>query len=138
MALPLMRSRGPGMMPLVDGVANRRVGRARAFRAHVALGGEAGHHVVLGRLLGEDHAPRNRLLHGLQIFRAGMQKQMNVRVDQARHQGRIAEVDDLCARRMLDADLPTARMRSPSTRISPGCEHRSRYRPEAAARMQHN
>ena len=92
----------PRNQPLVDGVANRSVGRARAFGAHVALGGEAGHQVGLGRLLGQNRAPRNGFLDRLQILRAGMQKQMHVRVDQAGQQRGIAEIDDLRALRMID------------------------------------
>ena len=38
----------------------------------------------------------------LQVFRAGMQEEMNVRVDEAGQQGCVAEVDDLCTLRMLD------------------------------------
>ena len=48
MALPLMRSRGPGIRPCVDRVADCGVGRARAFGAHIAFGGEASHQVVTG------------------------------------------------------------------------------------------
>ena len=33
----------PGDEALIDGIAYRGVGGARAFGAHVALGGEAGH-----------------------------------------------------------------------------------------------
>ena len=90
------------MMPLVDGVAHRGAGRARALGAHVALGGKAGHQVGLGGLLGQNRAPRNRLLHRLQVLRAGMQKQMHVRVDQSGHQRYVAEVDDLRALRMVN------------------------------------
>jgi hypothetical protein len=49
-----------------------------------------------------------------------MQKQMHVRVDEAGQQRGVAEVDDLGALRMVDRNVPTALMRSPSTRISPG------------------
>ena len=87
---------------LVDGVANGGVGRAGAFGAHVALGGEAGQEVGLGGLLGEDGAPGNRLFDGLQVFSAGMQEEMDVGVDEAGEQSGVAEVDDLCALRMVD------------------------------------
>ena len=88
--------------PLVDGVADGGVGRAGALGAHVALGGEAGHQVGLGGLLGENRAPGNGLLDGLQVLSAGMQEQMHVRVDQAGQQRGVAEVDDPCALRMVD------------------------------------
>ena len=102
MALAQTRMRGPGNETLVDGVAHRGAGGARAFRAHVALGSEAGHQVGLCGLLGQDHTPGNRLLDGLQVFGAGMQKQVHMRVDEAGKQRGVAEVDDLRALRMLD------------------------------------
>ena len=67
----------------------------------------------------DDRALRNRFLHGLQIFRAGMQEQMDMRVDQSRHQRAIAEVDDLRAGGMFHR-VPASTMRSPWTRTSPG------------------
>ena len=93
---------GAGDEALIDGVANGGVGRACAFGAHVALGGEAGHQVGFGGLLGEDGAPGNGLLDGLQVFRAGMQEEMDVGVDEAGEQRGVAEVDDLRALRMVD------------------------------------
>ena len=101
-ALPLMRRRGPGNQPLIDGIAHGGIGRAGAFRAHVALGGEAGHQVVAGGQHGEDGALRNGFLNGLQVLRAGMQEQVHMRVDQAGQQRAIAQVDDLRAGRMGD------------------------------------
>ena len=91
-----------GNEALVDGVADGGVGRACALGAHVALGGEAGHEIGLGGLSGEEGAPGNRLLDGLQILSAGMQKEMHVSVDEAGEQRGVAEVDDLCALRMVD------------------------------------
>ena len=44
---------GTGNDARVDGVADGGVGRAGAFGAHVALGGETGHEVGLGGLGGE-------------------------------------------------------------------------------------
>ncbi len=102
MALPLMRRRGPGIRPLIDGVAHGGVGGARAFGAHVALGGEAGHQIGAAASVGEDGALRDGFLHGLQIFRAGMQEQMDMRVDQAGEQRAVAKIDDLRARGMGD------------------------------------
>ena len=71
---------------LVDGVANRSIGRACALGAHVSLGCIAGHHVVFGGLLGKNGAPGNRFLDGLQILCAGVQEEVNMRIDQARHE----------------------------------------------------
>ncbi len=86
----------------VDGIADRRAGGAGAFGAHVALRGEAGHEVGFGGLLGEDGAPWDGLLDGLQVLRAGMQEQMHVRVDETGEQRGVAEVDDVRALRMID------------------------------------
>ena len=97
MALPLMRRRGPGIWPLIDGVAHGGVGGAGAFGAHVALGGEAGHEIVARGESGDDGALRDGFLDGLQIFGAGMQEEVDVRVDEAGQQGGVAEVDDFRA-----------------------------------------
>ncbi len=86
----------------IDGVAHGGVGCARAFGAHVALGGEAGHQVVTRGQRGDDGALRDGFLHGLQILGAGMQEQMDVRVDQAGEQRGVAEIDDLRAGGMVD------------------------------------
>ncbi len=93
----------PGNKSLVDGVANGGIGGSCAFRAHIALGGEAGHHIVFGSLLGEDRAPGHRLDHGLQVFGAGMQEQMNMGIDHAGHQRGVAQIDDLGACGMFHA-----------------------------------
>ena len=68
----------------IDGVAHGRVGRARAFGAHVAFGGKAGHQVVSRGQRRHDRALRDGFLNGLQIFCAGMKKEMDVGIDQAR------------------------------------------------------
>ena len=81
--------------PLVDGVAHRRAGRTGALSAHIALGGETSHQVGLGGLLGQNRAPGNGFLDRLQVLRAGMQKQMHVRVDEPGQQGYVAEIDHL-------------------------------------------
>ena len=91
-----------GNAAFVNGIANGGIGRARAFGAHVALRGEAGHQVVARGQRSRDGALRHRFLHGLQIFRAGMQKQMDVGIDQPGKQRAIAQVDDFRAGRMLD------------------------------------
>ena len=92
----------PGNDAFIDGVAHRGAGRSRAFRAHVALGGKAAHQVGFRGLLGKDGAPRHRLLHRLQVFRAGMQEEVHMGVDHARHQRYIAQIDDLCVLWMVD------------------------------------
>ena len=87
---------------LIDGVAHGGVGGARAFGAHVALGGEAGHQIVASGERRHDGALRDGFLDGLQIFGAGMQEQVHVGVDQAGQQSGVAEIDDLRAGRMRD------------------------------------
>ena len=47
-------------------------------------------------------ALRNGFLNGLQIFRAGMEKEMDVRVNQAGHERDVAEVNYFRAARMRD------------------------------------
>ena len=70
--------------------ANRRIGGTGSLRSHVALGREAGHQVIAGGQNRDDGALRHRLFHRLQILRPWVQEQMNVRVDQAGHQGAVA------------------------------------------------
>src|SRR5665213_255013 len=88
---------GAGDFAAVDGVANGDVGAARAFGAHVALGGETGENVGFGGCRGGEDALRDGLLHGLEVFGAGVQKQVDVGVDETGHEGGVAEVDDLRA-----------------------------------------
>ncbi len=45
----------------------------------------------------QDGPLRHRFLNGLQVLGAGMEKQVDVGVDQARQQGAVAEVDGLGA-----------------------------------------
>ena len=94
MALPLMRRRGPGNQALIDRVADGGVGGAGAFGAHVALGGESCKQIVARGNRGENGALRHGFLHRLQIFGAGMQEKMDVRVDEAGKQSGVAEVDE--------------------------------------------
>ncbi len=77
----------------VDGIAHGDVGAPGALGAHVALGGEAGHHIGLGGGCSQQGALRHGLFDRLQAFVAGVKEEMGVRVDEARHQRRIAEVD---------------------------------------------
>ena len=58
----------------VDGIAYRRIGGARPFGAHVALGGEARHQIVTGGAHREQGALRHGFFDGLQILIAGMQE----------------------------------------------------------------
>ncbi len=71
-------------LAVIDGVAHRGVGRARAFGAHIALRGESGHQIVAGGEQGDDGPLRHRLLDCLQILRARMQEQVHMCVDQPR------------------------------------------------------
>jgi hypothetical protein len=84
--------------PCIDRVAHGGVGGARALGSHVALGREAGHEIVPRGEHGQDRAFRHGLLDRLQILGARMQEQMHMRVDESRHQGHVAEVDDFGAR----------------------------------------
>ena len=79
----------------VDGVADGGRGGSCAFGSHVALRGEAGQQVSPGGKLCLDHALRHAFLNRLQVFGSGMQEQMDVGVDEARHQRAFAQVDDL-------------------------------------------
>ncbi len=92
-ALPLMRRRGPGISAAIDGVADGGVRGAGAFGAHVALGRKSGEEVVARGECGHDGPLRDGFLHGLQIFRAGMEEEMHVRVNQAGEKCRVAEVN---------------------------------------------
>ena len=92
----------PGNDARIDGVADGGAGRTRALGAHIALRGKSAHQVSLCRLLRQDCAPRYRLLHGLQVFSAGMKEQVHVRVDHARHQGNVAEFDNPRTLGMID------------------------------------
>ena len=91
-----------GNQAVIDGVADGRVGGTGALGAHVTLGGEAGHQISLCRQRRQDGALRHRLLHGLQVFRAGVEEEMDVGVDQSGHESHIAEVDDLGSRGSAD------------------------------------
>ena len=86
-----------GKQGLIDRVAHRSVGRARAFRAHVALRGEPGHKIVTRSQNCSDRPLRHRLFHCLQVFRAGMQKQMHVSINQSGQQSTVAQIDNFCA-----------------------------------------
>ena len=86
----------------VDRIAHRGVGRTCPFRAHVAFCGKTGQQVVACRQGRAYRAFRHGLVECLRIFRARMQEQMYVRVDQPWQQGAVAQVDDSCVGRMLD------------------------------------
>ena len=95
MALPLMRSLRARNQPSVDGIAHGGVGGSSAFRPHVALGGETGHQVGLCRQRRQDGALRHRLFHRLQVFRSGVQEQVNMCINQPWHQRHVTHIDDL-------------------------------------------
>ncbi len=92
----------PRKPALVDCVANRGVSGARAFGSHVALRREPGHEIVACRQQSRDRALRHRLLNGLQVLCAGMQKKVNVRINQAGKQSAVAQINDLRSCRMFD------------------------------------
>jgi len=75
---------------VIDGIAYSSVSLPRAFRPHVALGSESSHQIVAGRQYCHDGALGHRFLHGLQVFRSRMKKEMDMRVDQTRQQSAIA------------------------------------------------
>ena len=76
-------------------------------------------------------------LHRLQVFGAGMQEQMHMRVDQARHQGGVAQIDHFRARRMTDR----AAHRRDAVALDQdlaGRHDAAAFRVEQARGMQHN
>ena len=73
----------PRNLPTVNGVAHCSVGRAGAFRSHIALSCETCHQVVAGSERGHDGSLRHRLLDCLQVFRSGMKKKMHMRINQS-------------------------------------------------------
>ncbi len=79
----------------VDGVADGGVGGAGAFGAHVAFGGEAGHEVGGGGAGGDESALGDAFFDGLEVFGTGVEEEVDVGVDEAGHEGAVAEVDDL-------------------------------------------
>ena len=92
----------PGDETGVDGVAYGDIRAAGSLRAHIPLGGEARHQVGFGRGGGDESALGNGLVDGLVGFIADMEEEMGVRIDQPRHEGGFAEVEDLRGCRMLD------------------------------------
>ena len=90
-----------GNQALVDCVADGCVCGAGAFGAHVAFGGESGEQIVASGEGGENRALRNGFLNGLQIFRAGMQEEVDVRVDQAGEKCGVAEIDEFGGVRVI-------------------------------------
>jgi hypothetical protein len=122
---------------LIDGVAHRCIRRSRALCAHVAFGCEARQQIRFRRLFREDHAPRDRLLHGLQVFSAGMQKEMNVRVNQPWQQCRIAEIDEPRALRVLYTLAHRANTIALDQHLT-GLAHHSGIHVEQSRRVQNN
>ena len=92
----------PGDEPCVDGVADRRVCRASALGAHIALGGEAGHQIRFGGLFSQNRAPGNRLFDRLQVLGPGVEKEVHMGVDKAGKQRGVTQVNDLGPLRVLD------------------------------------
>ena len=133
MALPLMRRRGPGIRPW-------------SMASRIAVSAEPAPSVPMSRSAVKP-ASRSALAacsarmvrhgtdssHGLQIFGAGMQEEMDVRVDQAGHQRGVAEVDDLRALRMLNRFADGANAFALDQDFA-GLKQSCRYRPGADAR----
>jgi hypothetical protein len=85
---------------LIDGIADRGIGRPCSFRAHVAFGRKAGHEIVSSGQGCKDSSLRNRLLNGLQVFRSGVKEQMNMDIDQTGQKRPVPQVNDLGSLRM--------------------------------------
>ena len=85
----------PGNKPLVDCVADSGVSRARALGTHIPFGGIAGQKVGFGGERGHDYPLRHGFHHRLKIFGSGVEEEMDVGVDQPRHQRGIAKIDGL-------------------------------------------
>ena len=92
----------PGDRAAVDGVAHGRIRGASAFGPHVAFGRKAGHEIVSRGDRRTDRAFGNGFIERLRVFRAWMQEQMHVRVDQSRHQRAVAQIDRLRVVRMIN------------------------------------
>src|SRR5712672_1850422 len=81
--IPADPQSGPGDSPFINSVADCSIGRSRAFGSHIAFCSESSHEIVAGRQSGSDRSLRHRLLHGLQVLRAGMEKKMDVGINQS-------------------------------------------------------
>ena len=84
---------GAGNFAAIDGVAHGGVCRAGAFGAHVALSRESGHQIGARGESGHDGALRDGFCDCLQVFLAGMEEEVDVRVDEAGEKSGLAEVD---------------------------------------------
>ena len=83
---------------LIDRLLEADVGEARAFGAEVALGGEAGFEGAFGLDHGAGGAKGERLMQDLIVpegFVVGMEEEMGMALDHARHQRRTGQVDGL-------------------------------------------
>jgi hypothetical protein len=86
-----------GNFAAIDGVADGGVCGASAFSAHIAFGGETGQEIGTGGEGGCNGALRDGFHDRLQIFGAGMEEEVDVRVNQAREESGVAEIYDFCA-----------------------------------------
>jgi hypothetical protein len=84
-------------LAVIDGLADRGIGRACAFGSHVALSRESGQKVVAGGEGSHDGALRDGFLHGLQVFRSGVEEEVDVRVDKAGKKRGVAEFNNFGA-----------------------------------------
>ena len=104
----------------INCVADGDVGAAGPLRPHVSLGGEAGEEVGFGGGGGEEGALGYGFEDGLEGLVAGVEEEVDVGVDETRHQGCGAEVDDGLRPAGWETCSPTSVMRLPVTRTSPG------------------
>ena len=80
---------------------------------------------------------RHGFLDGLQILGAGMEKKMDVSVDEARHQRRVAEVDFFRALGMVHS-CPGLDDALAANEDLPGCKNASALDVKQPCRMQQN
>lgn len=86
----------------IDGIADGDIGAARAFGAHVALRSEAGKEVGFGSRCGAQNPLRDGFLNSLVGLVSGMEEEVCMGIDETRHEGGLAEVEDLGVGRVGD------------------------------------
>ena len=83
MALPEIRSRGPGDRPSLMALRTAVSAEPAPLGAHVPFRGVPCHEVVARREQGQNGPLRHGFFDGLQVFIAGVQEQMHMHVDEA-------------------------------------------------------
>src|SRR5579883_1248090 len=89
-----------GYLARVNCIADGRIRRAGALGPHVPLGRKARHQIGFGSKGCRNCAFGYRLLHSLQIFRARMEEEVYVGIDQSWHDSDVAEINSLRVRWM--------------------------------------